>query len=428
MLPLRGAPFAPGQARGRLRRGPKTGRSNIALLEQGDLAALREVPAGILTVDVAPFSHPAIHLLGLGIPVVLLSSEHARGLAEGVLLAMDGATGRICEPGALSLGKAPPAPPPGQPVLTRNAKPVELRASVGAVRGAECARLQGAASIGLVRSEYLLPGDESAPDIRFFEAVIADLCRAAAPLPVTLRLLDLAADKLPPWAPKRAELVGPLGLRGARLYAWEPVRAMLDQQLAAVAGLVSQFPLRLLLPYAVRVDEFAQWRSSIKALVGENVPVGAMLETPAAVLDMAVWLKAADFLAVGCNDLMQCLFGADRDLPELRDGLDPYAPALYRILRQGALAAGRRAGPLQLCGLLPQVQGVLPVLIGLGYRTVSVSPALVPALAEVVSRTDEAQARALAARVLRARSSAEVRSLLGLQPDAPWGLGGPPSV
>ena len=91
-----------------------------------------------------------------------------------------------------------------------------------------------------------------------------------------------------------------------------------------------------------------------------------MTEVPAAILDMQHWFEVADFVSIGCNDLMQCLFAADRDIPELRNYLDPCAPALFRFLRQAATAAGENIDKVQLCGLLPQMPGVLPVLLGMG--------------------------------------------------------------
>jgi phosphoenolpyruvate-protein kinase (PTS system EI component) len=300
---------------------------------------------------------------------------------------------------------------------------VDLCASVSSVSGAARAKAQGAAAIGLVRSEYLTPPDGSVPDAEFYRTVLGELCSAATPLPVTLRLLDLAADKRPSWAPDLPGLTGPLGLRGARLYQWDPVRRVLDRQLQAVALLAPRFSLRLLLPYAVQIEEFAAWRSSIQADFQTQPAVGAMVETPAAVLDLPAWLAVADFVAIGCNDLMQCLFAADRDLPQLRDCLDPYAPVLHRVLREAALNAGSGASQIQLCGLLPQVQGVLPILVGLGYRTFSVDAAWIPALAGVAGRLDLESARQIAQQVCRAHSAVEARAILGIEPDRPWGLG-----
>jgi phosphoenolpyruvate-protein kinase (PTS system EI component) len=141
-----------------------------------------------------------------------------------------------------------------------------------------------------------------------------------------------------------------------------------------------------------------------------------MVETPAAALDIAQFCEAADFVALGTNDLMQCLFAADRDLPELRDYLDPYAPVLYRFLRQVAELAGPHLHRVQVCGALSQLRGVLPLLLGLGYRVFSVDPVFIPYLARDVTATDTTAARALVDTVCGVRTSEEVREHLGFSP------------
>ena len=139
-----------------------------------------------------------------------------------------------------------------------------------------------------------------------------------------------------------------------------------------------------------------------------------MLETAGAALAVDGFLATADLVGFGLNDLMQSLFGADRDLPALRAHLDPYAPALYRFLRLTAELAGPGVNRVQLCGILPQLPGVLPVLLGLGYRTFSVDVAHAPYLARTVATRSAAQDRGLAEAVCAAASSHAVADLLGV--------------
>jgi len=98
----------------------------------------------------------------------------------------------------------------------------------------------------------------------------------------------------------------------------------------------------------------------------------------------------------------------------------PYAPLLFRFLQQVALAAGPHLAKVQVCGLLPQLPGVLPVLTGLGYRAFSVEPLLIPYLARTIRQTKLQQAEKLAAQVCDADNSQGVRRLLGLSPEAAW--------
>jgi phosphoenolpyruvate-protein kinase (PTS system EI component) len=111
---------------------------------------------------------------------------------------------------------------------------------------------------------------------------------------------------------------------------------------------------------------------------------------------------------------MQCLFAADRDCPGLHHYLDPFAPLLFRFLRDIARQAGPRLRRLQLCGVLPQLPGILPVLLGLGYRTFSVEATSLPSMAQTVRRIDMVSASRLAAQVCAATESRQVLELLGL--------------
>jgi phosphoenolpyruvate-protein kinase (PTS system EI component) len=205
-----------------------------------------------------------------------------------------------------------------------------------------------------------------------------------------------------------------LGLQGARLFDTEPVAGVVRAQLEAIAGLARTQPLGVIIPYLTHVAELRGRLTEVRRTLGPSVPVGAMAETPAAVLDIGGWLDQADFVAIGCNDLMQGLFAADRDQPALRGWLDPHAPVLFRLLAQAAAAAGERIDRLQLCGLLPQLRGLLPVLLGLGFRAVSVDAAQIPYLAALVRAAAIPEAEDLAGAVCAATDADEVRTLLDI--------------
>ncbi len=271
----------------------------------------------------------------------------------------------------------------------------------------------GAESVGLLRSEFLVPEQGRLPDAAYYRSEFRKLCETAAGRPLTIRLFDAAASKWPRWLPLLPADGGVLGRQGVRLYDSEPVRSLYRAQLQAIAALLPEYELRVLLPYVADVAELRHWHSDIVQQCGRVPVVGAMAETPAAALQLPDWLEVADFVALGCNDLMQCLFGADRDQPELYRYLDPYAPALYRFLRQVARSVPGRLDAVQVCGVLPQLPGILPLLLGLGYRVFSVEATLLPYLSETVAGTDTQQAARRAAQVCQAHGSDEVRSLLG---------------
>lgn len=415
MFALNAIPYVPGRARGVLRFGPAAAAPGcVVALRQQELGALGGRPAGVILVDAAPFSHPALRLLSQAIPAVLAGQSQLAGLADGDEILLDGRSGLLLSPVPQAPADVaePPACDAGKPVFTRDGCAVELRASIGSAAGACDAVTQGAAAVGLVRTEYLFPGNGTRPDTEFLSVAFEEICRSAAPLPVTFRLVDVAGDKIPPWLAGVPGVAGALGLQGARLYAAGPVRRVYLAELEALGRLAGRYRFAVLLPYVASLPELEALVAEIRQHLPPAVPVGVMLETPAAALAAGDLLEAADFAALGCNDLMQCLFAADRDLPALRAWLDPHAPVLYRFLRGVIDQAGRAAGALQVCGLLSQWPGILPLLVGLGYRNFSVDPVMIPWLAQGVRQTDTADAARLADAACAARRPDELRRLL----------------
>ena len=411
----RGLGYVPGIARGPIRR--EVHADAILLADHEALRSLATWPAGCILTKAAPFSHASIALLSRGVPTVILDADQSNRLVEGTAAVLDGAAGRVL-PASIRPDALTPAPPPVPPFLqTRDGEPVALRVSVRTAEAARFAREQGAAAVGLVRSEFLLPADDRVPDKDFYVRAFEDILAAAAPLSVTIRLLDLAPDKHPAWAAALPK-TGTLGRHGSRLYDDPLVRSVLDAQLAALAELCPRYPVRVLIPNLATVAALTHWRRTAKDATRPcNPVVGPMLETVGAALLVDCFLAESALVGIGLNDLMQSLYGADRDVPQVRDELDPYAPGVYRFLAHVARIAGADLGRVQLCGILPQLPGVLPVLLGLGYRTFSVDVAHAPYLAQTAATRTCTQDRALAEAVTAADSAGDVKGLMGLAAD-----------
>lgn len=414
-----GIPYFPGVATGKLKigmQGEVTGK--IVLIRQDEVSSCLKNPAAIIVVEAAPFSHTMIGLLGLGVPTVLLTDQQAAILGEGMKLLINGSSGLISS----DLDASPAVSPSssmlqaGQAVIMADGEAVNLCASVRQPSAASMAKELGAKSIGLVRSEFLLPEADRVPDVVFYRQAFREICEAAAPLAVTCRLLDVAADKIPPWLPAVEASGQPTGLQGVRLYSNEPVKRVIEAQLEALADLSGEFSLRLLIPYLTRLEEYDYWLSLVRSYL-PALPVGAMAETPASVLDIQHLLEHADFVSIGCNDLMQSLYAADRDRPELGHYLDPYAPVLFRLLKQAIEQAGDHMDKVQLCGVLPMTQGVLPVLLGLGYRTFSVDAPFIPHLAGHISGVSIEDCEKLASQVVATDTTQQVLQILQLTAD-----------
>ena len=417
-IDLIGMPFVPGIACGVLQDDLAQATSHdIVILSQDEIESLTRHPAGIIVIEGAAFSHAMIRLLGMGVPMVIVDRQQAAKLKPGQKLLLDGRCGHISSDLRVIDSVADENHVIGidKPLATRDGVEVHLYASVRHAHAARQAVLAGGSAIGLVRSEFFMPPQGQLPDAAFYYQAFKEVCEAAAPLNVTIRLLDLAPDKLPAWLPQFGETNSVLGYQGVRLYGIEPVRQVVLAQLEAIDRLSEQFALRLLLPYLVRHEELRYWIDWIQQHLSAPIPIGAMVETPASALDMANWFDSTDFVAIGCNDLMQCLFATDRCTPGLHAYLDPYAPLLYRFFRQMAEAAKDHLQQIQLCGVLSQLPDILPILLGLGYRNFSVEASSIPYLARRVASIDIDEAEKLAQRVCAALESRQVLDILGLK-------------
>ncbi|MGD8908453.1 MAG: phosphoenolpyruvate-protein phosphotransferase [Chromatiales bacterium] len=406
---LRGMAYVPGLASGELQSGTSD-PGGIALVDLTQALEPITPPAAFIIVGGAPLSHAMIELVARGIPTVVIDREQAGLLTPGVKVSIDGATGVIIINGGENLPppRIPHPPKSGYPIQLADGTAVWLLASVRNCEQAHQALISGASGIGLVRSEFIASDAPHPPDVSRLTEEFENLCNAAGHLTVTLRLIDIAADKPPRWLSKAPHILSPLGMQGSRLYHHEPVNLVLGAQLTALAELSDRYPIEVLIPFISRRDELLHWLEFIRNTLPDRVPIGAMAETPGAVVDLANWGDLVDFFSVGTNDLIQYFFGADRDEPALSDMLDPYAPALYRLLQQVAADADKYRDEIRLCGVLPRLSGVLAILVGLGYRRFSVDPIWIPYLAESLYSTTIAEAKALASRVCNCKDSQEV--------------------
>ncbi|MFZ5465786.1 MAG: putative PEP-binding protein [Pseudomonadota bacterium] len=417
---LRGVPLVPGHARGRLSTSMVGDLAErILLLDQQDIPALlkhaAKPPAGLIVLNAARFGHVLIRLFTLAIPTLLLEGDQAANLVPGRLVELDGERGLL---GDERLPAPPPEPEGGMRWRMADGDPVELMASVSDARGAAEALRRGATAIGLVRSEYLHPTPPNTPDASFYIKALSELLEASSTLPITVRLFDYGPDKPVPWWPEAP--IAPLGWQGSRLYELEAMASVLDAELTALENLGGNGRLSLLVPYLTHPWEFEAIRERLQRWPRlARLPLGAMVETPAAAFALPEWRVGADFVGLGCNDLMQAFDATDRNRPELARWLDPYAPAWLRFLARLA-DEGRDLGlPMRICGQLPSVPGLFHLLLGMGFRAFSVEPVMIPMLGHIARTADANLARDLLEQACGVSTSAEVRTLLGLSPDRP---------
>ncbi|HZU35287.1 MAG TPA: putative PEP-binding protein, partial [Gemmataceae bacterium] len=144
----------------------------------------------------------------------------------------------------------------------------------------------------------------------------------------------------------------------------------------------------------------------------DAMPLGIMLEVPAAALCVDDLLDEVDFVSIGSNDLIQYVMAADRDNPKVAHLCEPFNPAVLRLLNSVLKSCSERGKPVTLCGEMAARPRCFLPLFGMGLRRFSMSPAFVPALKEMVRSTTSTEARTIAERVLRMKRTGEVRSLL----------------
>jgi phosphoenolpyruvate-protein kinase (PTS system EI component) len=240
-----------------------------------------------------------------------------------------------------------------------------------------------------------------------------------------LRTLDAGADKPVPYLAQAAEENPFLGRRGLRLGLANP--ALLRVQLRAALRVAAEgHRLALMFPMVATVAEFRAARAHVAAVVAElgaeavrvpeDLEVGAMVEVPSAAITSAVLATEAAFLSVGTNDLTQYAMAAERGNPAVADLGDPAHPAVLRLIAmtcEGARAHGRWVG---VCGEAAADPDLVPILVGLGVRELSVGIPRVAEVKEIVRTLDTAEAARLALHALSQPDAASVRACV---PEAP---------
>lgn len=308
------------------------------------------------------------------------------------------------------------------PSATLDGVPIELHANIELPAEARQAREAGAAGIGLFRTEFLfmnrteLPGEDEQ-----YEAYRAAVLGMAG-RPVTIRTIDVGADKTldgaedgpgPAGAPNPA-----LGRRAIRYSLAEP--DVFLEQLRAILRAAEHGPVRLLIPmlaHGHEVDQtlrlIAQARGQLAERLGRAmppIPVGGMIEVPAAALTAPFFARRLDFLSIGTNDLIQYTLAIDRADHSVASLYDPFHPAVLQLVAQ-TIRAGDRAGkPVSVCGEMAGDLEATRLLIGMGLRSFSMHPASLLRVKREILRCDAAKLRARVARLLAGDDPVRVQS------------------
>ncbi len=361
-----------------------------------------------------PTSHTAILAQAFGLPAVIGLGDVARSVRMGAIVVVDGDRGEVVvdpDPARLVEARAQHdlwvsredawAATRDLPSVTRDGVEIVLRANIEFPDEAAVAMRFGARGIGLYRSEFLFVAQAPRlPNEEDHYRTYRDLAQRVAPHPVVVRTLDLGGEKYFHEVLDRTESNPVLGLRGLRLCLKRP--EIFVPQLRALLRAAAHANLRILLPLVTSVDEIREVRrilareaASLRGagvLCRPDVPLGAMIETPAAAMTADLLAREVDFLSLGTNDLIQYTLAVDRGNPSVAALYEPLHPAVLRMLRF-VVRAGKACGlPVSLCGEMAANPELVPTLLGLGLRELSCPPRAVPRVREAIRATEIARA------------------------------------
>jgi len=296
---------------------------------------------------------------------------------------------------------------------------IELQANIEMPTDVTQVLENGAAGVGLFRSEFLfLNRDDLPSEEEQFEAYRTVL-EGLGELPVTIRTYDLGADKQLKGATRVASNPA-LGLRAIRLCLAEP--QLFRTQLRALLRASVHGNLKILVPMLSGASEIIQTLQMIETakqeLVAQNipfkadVPVGGMIEIPAAALALGVFIKKLDFLSIGTNDLIQYTLAIDRTDEEVAHLYDPLHPAVLELLEHVISAANKANVPISVCGEMAGELTYTRLLLGFGLRQFSMNPTQLLATKQRVLTSNLAEVTPLAQKILRADDPFKIRELL----------------
>jgi phosphotransferase system, enzyme I, PtsP len=369
---------------------------------------------GILLEEGSPASHAAIVAKALDIPVVGRLAGLRDRVSEGDRVIVDAEMGEAyLRPRAdvvkalnarlevRNQRRAEFAKLRDTPAFTRDGAKVTLLMNAGLAVDLDSLADTGAEGIGLFRTEFQFMVAEELPRLNAQTQLYSRVLEVAGSMPVTFRTLDLGGDKLLPYMEAEREDNPALGWRAVRMGLDRP--ALLRLQIRALLWAAAGRPLRIMFPLVATVDEFKAARALVDQEVawaerrGRPAPsrldVGAMIEAPALIWHLDALLPMTDFVSVGTNDLMQYLFAADRGNPRVADRYDPLSPPALRALKQIQEACADTGTQVSVCGEMAGRPLEAFTLVALGFDRLSMPPAGIGPVKQMVLSCDREAAR-----------------------------------
>ncbi len=392
----------------------------------------REAIAAIATDAGTRVSHVAILARSLGIPAVVGLRTATQRLKGGERAILDGATGTLLiDPTDAEISTfqarsrratalvAELAHMAHVEPVTRDGVRLTLRANVDLPEEVAAAVTSGADGVGLMRTEFLMVGRTTLPDEEEQYRAYRRVVEAFGRHPVVIRTFDIGGDKLP---------VGGHPTEANPFLGWRAIRMCLDEpdmfrvQLRALLRAAMHGDLRIMLPLIVSVAEVRRARELLELAAKEltergtphraSVPLGVMVETPAAAVAADTFAGEAEFFSVGTNDLTQYTLAVDRGNANIADRFTPLHPGVLRLIQRTVAVGAEHGIDVTVCGEMASQPLMACALIGLGVRQLSVSPRAVPLMKRLACAIAISDAERAAAHAITARTAADAERVL----------------
>jgi phosphocarrier protein FPr len=397
-------------------------------LTPSDTANLdRKRVLGFCTTAGGATSHVAILARSMGIPAIAGIEPRALDITGGTTVILFGGQGQLkVDPSDHLVKSVVETQRKGEirrkkqleaakdTAVTTDGHRIEVAVNVGGVSEASGALALGAEGVGLLRSEFLFMERAFAPtEDEQYESYSGVAKAMGADLPVVIRTLDVGGDKPLPYLPIPKEENPFLGQRGVRVCLNRP--DVFRPQIRAILRASAFAKVHVMFPMITTVSELRACKAVVReeeAKLGLGpIPVGVMIEVPAAALCAHLLAKEADFFSIGTNDLTQYTLAMDRGHPQLAARIDGLAPSVLKLIKMTVDAAKAHGRWVGVCGGTAGEPQAIPILIGLGVDELSVGLPLVPAVKARVREFSLQECQALAAQALEMEEASQVRAL-----------------
>jgi phosphotransferase system enzyme I (PtsI) len=405
------------------------------IVAPAELAQMRESGVlGVITTGGSPLSHSAILARSMRMPMLVGVHDALKEISDDDLILIDAKRGEVVvHPNAQDLAAYRAHQRElarssddlqrfrGARTLTRDGVEIHLYANAEQPADVAQAHALGVSGVGLYRTEFLFLQRGDAPGEEEQFAAYRDLVLGMGGLPVTIRTLDLGADKADSSGIALSDEDNPaLGVRGVRLSMRRP--HLFATQLRAILRASRYGPVRILVPMVTTREEILASRAMLASCarelrtegheIAERFDFGAMIEVPAAAIALPSLLRHLDFISIGTNDLTQYVLAADRGNDDLGTLHDPLHPAMLKLLAQIIATAKRAKKPVALCGEMAGDMRYTALLLTLGLTEFSMHPSSLLEVRQTISQHDHASLRAQSGALLRAHTRAGIERAL----------------